>query len=243
MNIVDHLKRGVFFLAMTMQSAIFASTTAFIAFDETVFFSAPAYTQSLNLMNTLGNTYLANHQWQQDDSVMLGLGFRAYQHHELNVNTSVRFIPRVSMQSQGDVLQLRSPQMKNLAYTYDVTSQLLLVDNILTWTKYRLQPGLIIGVGRSSNSAGNYHEVALENHAVPGLDLFSGKTRAQLAVELGAALDYTFKDVIIECAYRYIDAGQGQLGLSPDQTTVEHLSTGPLHYHMISLGVRFERIL
>ncbi len=243
MNILNLLKTSFIFLGMTLQSIALASTMAFISVDEAVFFSAPAYTQSLNLINTLGNTYLANPQWHQDDSVMLGLGLQTYQRSDLNVNTSVRYIPRVSMQSQGEVLQFRSPQMNNLGYSYDVTSQLLLVDNMLTWTKYRFQPGLIIGIGRSSNNAGNYHEVPLENHAASGLNLFTDNRRVQLAFELGAALDYTFKDVIIECAYRYIDAGQGQLGLSPDQNTFEHLSTGPLHYHMISLGVRFERNL
>lgn len=237
------LNTNVACFLLIIQGAAYSSTTAFVAIDETMSFSAAGYSQNVNLMNTLGNTYLASPQWQHDESVMLGLGLRTYQHHDVNINTSARFLPRLNSQVHGDVLQLRSPLRDNLAYAYNITSQLLFVDNIITWTKHRLQPGFLFGLGRASNRAANYHEVALTSDAAPGLDLFSKNTRAQFALELGAVLDYSLKDVTLECAYRYIDAGQGQLGLSPAQNTMDHLSTGPIRYHTISLGVRFERIL
>ncbi len=233
----------LFLTAAITPSASMASTTAFISLDAVALFSDPGHTQEVNLLNTLGNTYISKKQWQSDGSVMLGLGLRAYQRDSLNVNTSLRYLPGINMPSHGEVLQLKSPRFRNLAYTYDIASNLLLVDNIVTWTKHHLQPGLIIGVGRAANTTRNYHERSLNNHAAPALDHFSGNTMVQFAFEVGAVLDYSFNDVIIECAYRYIDAGRGQLGLSPLQNTSDHLSTGSLRYHAISLGVRFEHAL
>ena len=99
-------------------------------------------------------------------------------------------------------------------------------------------PGFIVGLGRASNTTSNYYEVPLNNHAASSLDYFSKNTEAQLAYEVGAVLDYSFNDLILECAYRYIDAGHGWLGLSSLQNTNDQLSTGPLHYHAISIGVR-----
>ena len=218
-----------------------ASTTTFISLDGVALLADPAHTQALNLIDTLGNTYIAKHQWQSDKSLIVGVGFRSYKRDELDVNTSLRLLPFIKMQSQGDVLQLNSPRFRNLAYTYDINSRLLFVDNIVRWTKHRLRPGLIVGLGGASNTASHYHETPLSAHATPSLDHFTGQTQLQLAYELGAVLDYAFQDVIIECAYRYIDAGQGQLGLSPLQNTQMHLLTGPLRYHAISLGVRFEQ--
>ena len=241
MKPVNWLSRIIFLIIILITSSIKASTL-FIAVDGVAVVADPAHTQDVALMSTLGNTYIASSQWQQDESMMLGLGLRTYQREGLNVNTSLRFLPMINMVGRGDVLQLRSPQFHNLAYTYDITSHLLLVENMITWTRHRVQPGLIVGLGRASNTASNYHETSLFNHASSGLVLFSDNTKAQFAVEWGAVLDFPFKGVIIECAYRYIDAGQGQLGLSSLQNTSEHLSTGSLHYHAVSLGVRFERM-
>jgi opacity protein-like surface antigen len=230
---------SVFFLmALMTLNVSMASKTVFISLDGMALFSDPAHSQDVNLLNALGNTFEAKHHWQASGSLMLGIGMRSYKGDTFDVNTSLRFLPKVTTISQGDVLQLYSPRFRNLAYNYDITSNLLLVDNIVTWTAHRLQPGFIVGIGRASNTTSNYNEVPLTSHAAPSLDNFSKNKEAQLAYEAGAVLDYSFSNVILECAYRYLDAGRGRLGLSPLQNTRDQLSTGPLHYHAISIGIR-----
>ena len=86
-------------------------------------------------------------------------------------------------------------------------------------------------------------ETPLNNHSAPSLDHFINHSLIQFAYELGAVLDYPMKDVVFEVAYRYIDTGHGELGLSPLQNTTQHLTTGSLQYHLISLGVRFDRTM
>ena len=228
----------VFLIVFMTSSVVMASTTAFISLDGMALFSDPTHSQDVNLLNGLGNTYEAKHQWQGSGSLMLGIGIRAYQGDAFDVNTSLRFLPLGTTTGKGDVLQLYSPRFRNLAYYYNITSNLLLVDNTVTWTAHRLQPGFIVGLGRASNTTSNYYEVPLNNHAASSLDSFSKNTEAQLAYEVGAVLDYSFNDMIIECGYRYINAGCGRLGLSSLQNTKDQLSTGPLHYHAISIGVR-----
>lgn len=215
----------------------------FLSVDAATLWANPAYSQRLNLYNTLGNTYIANKPWRNNNTLILGLGLRTLHRDPVQLNTSLRFLPMTGMPLSGEVMQLHSPQFRNLAYHYDVHSTVLLVDNILTWNKHRLQPGLIAGLGGASNTAGNYQEVPLNNHAASALDNFKSGHRTQWAYELGAVLDYAFKDVVFECAYRFIDAGRGQLGLNPLQSTSERLSTGPLHYQTLSLGVRFYHAL
>ena len=81
----------------------------------------------------------------------------------------------------------------------------------------------------------------LNNHSFSSLDHFRNNSLIQFAYELGAVLDYPVKDVVFEIAYRYLNTGHGELGLSSLQNTTQHLTTGSLYYHAISLGVRFDR--
>lgn len=229
-----------FLLGVILQNNAIATTTALINADAVMLFANPTHTQNINLLNTLGDTYIGVQKWQHNESVMLGLGLRSYQSRVIHVNTSIQYLPNINTTAQGDILQLHSPRFHNLTYTYDISSRFLFIDNAVIWTVHRLQPGFIIGIGGASNTAQNYNETALNNHTIAALSHFSNNTQTQFAYELGAVLDYPLKNIIIQCAYRYMNAGQGQLGLSPLQNTAEHLSTGVLHYHAISLGVRFE---
>lgn len=74
---------------------------------------------------------------------------------------------------------------------------------------------------------------------MPSLDHFTADSQLQFAYEVGVVLDYTYNSFLtLECAYRYLNAGHGQLGLSPLQHTSDHLSTGLIDYQTLSIGVR-----
>lgn len=235
----NHLSYAVC-LAAIVQSTAFAFPAVFISLDEVTLFAKPGQTQAINLLNTLGNTYVLKEQWQYDESVILGAGIKTYQQHDIEINTSVRYLPEVSMHIQGDVLQLNSELFRNLAYSYNITSSFWLADNTITWTKHRLQPGIILGVGAAINTASSYHERPLNNHSAPSFAPFSNNNSTEFAYELGAVLDYSFNQhLVFECAYRTLNARAASLGLSSLQNTNNHLSTGPLNYNAISLGVRF----
>lgn len=237
------LKWTMFILFILLQNTSSAAKTVFVTIDALTLFADPAHTQSINLLGTLGNTYIASHLWHHDESVMLGIGLRTYQRHQMAMRTSLQFIPYAKVQSQGDILQLHSPSFRNLSYAYDITSRFLLVDHAITWTKYSLQPGVLIGAGGVSNATSNYYEIPLSNHAAPSSEYFADHAQLQLAYEVGAVLDLVFKDVSIRAAYRYLRAGTGRLGLSPLQNTSDYLTTGPIDYHALSIGVRFEQTI
>ncbi len=219
--------------------SVIAETRSFFSLDAVVVFSQPGQTQDVNLWNNIGNTYSANRSWQNNVRAMLGVGVQAYASNEWQITSGLRFLPTINMSGQGDVLQLKSDNFLNFSYSYDITSHLLLWENSVTWTKHRWQPGLLVGIGGAWNTLSNYREIPLNEYAYGGQDHFSSQSQSQFLYEVGAVLDYAVdKNVMIEGAYRYIDAGNARLGVSPGQNTHDHLSTGPLHYQTISLGVR-----
>lgn len=231
----------IYLLASTTQASSALSTLSlplFVSVDAISLYAHPGSTQQINLIGPLGNTYVANKQSENDTTVMVGLGMRTFKNDWLQVNSSVRYIPMSGMKTEGVVWQLNSPQFDNLGYSYQIKSDMLLVDNIISYKRYNLQPGIILGVGFASNRAYDYQEWPLNNVSASSTSVFSDERTAQFAYELGVEIDYTFKKIVIESAYRFIDAGRGQLGLSPLQNTTEHLSTGELHYNTFSIGLR-----
>jgi len=230
------------FIAITQNTA-FAFPTAFVSIDGIAVFANTGKTQAIALFNTLGNTYIPNKKWQNYNSLMIGAGVNAYKNHDIEINTGLRYLPTIEMPTHGDVLQLHSERFRNLRYSYNVTSSIWLADNTITWTKHKLQPGLILGIGAALNKTSNYHEEPLNNHTAPSLAPFANNHNTAFAYELGAALDYAFDQFIIECAYRSLNAGQTNLGLSSLQNTETHLSTGTLYYNIISLGVRYHHYI
>ena len=231
----------VLFTCLRLSSAA-ASTLPefFVSLDGAWLLSQPGQTQEINLLDDLGNTYRAFPYTANNNTLIVGVGFRIYQNEWMQSNLGLRYLPMTGMTIKGEVWQLNSPEFNNLAYEYTVQSHIILVENIVTWSHYHyFQPGIILGMGNSTNITSDFKETAIYNHTVDLTEGFPGALTNQLTYEVGAVLDYyALPNMTLECAYRYIDAGSGHLGLSPTQNTAEMLSTGPLHYHAVTLGVR-----
>lgn len=228
-----------FFSGIRLSSATtLLSPDIFISLDGAWLFSQPGQTQQINLFDELGNTYLAFPDTLNNNTLLVGLGVRLYQNEWMQSNLSLRYLPMTGMTVQGEVWQLNSPEFNNFNYDYTIQSDILLIENTMTWSRHRVQPGIILGVGNATNTTSAYHEVPTQNHSINLSEGFPGETSNQFTYEVGAVLDYTFPRMTLECAYRYIHAGSGHLGLSPTQDTTETLSTGPLQYHAVTLGVR-----
>ena len=210
----------------------------FVSVDPALLLTQPGTTQDVTLYNNAGNTYVNKTGAKPHGTVILGVGFRAYQNENFQINTGLRFLPVADTPLNGDIWQLHSPLFNDLAYKFHVKSNLLLVDTLFSWSQYRLQPGVIIGFGRSNNTTADLREVPLSESGAPSLQQISGTNHNQFAYDLGAAFDYSVDNCNIELAYRYINAGNGVLQPFPLQNTKDSLSTGTLQYHVISLGMR-----
>lgn len=210
----------------------------FASIDVAVLFSNLGTTENVNLLGSVGNTYVAIKNQKSAATAIFGLGVRTYNTNPFMFNTSVRYIPIPKTELQGNVWQLKSPQLNNLAYKYNLQSDVFFAENIASWTRYAIQPGLILGLGGARHKAGYYQESVLNNRAANALSIFGHATRTQLAYEVGAALDYPCKHTVFELAYRLMDLGQGQLGYSSLQNTQDRLSTGPVRYQSLSFGGR-----
>jgi hypothetical protein len=236
-----HYKRisWFFFLFFSLiQTANATLPPIFASIDAALLFSSLGLTQDVNLVGSVGNRYVATNNNKTAATAIFGLGARTYENDWLVFNTSVRYIPFPQTELNGNVWQLKSPRFNNLAYTYKLQSDVFFAENIASWARHVFQPGLILGLGRASNKAGGYQATMLNNRAASALELFGNAKRVQLAYEVGAALDYSHKEVVVELAYRFIDLGQGKLQASSLQSTQDIFSTGPIRYQVLSLGAR-----
>ncbi len=213
--------------------------TLFLSIDPMLLFVNPGLTQDVHLNHQLGNTYIDQTGPTKKTFFSISAGLRPYHSEQLQINTGLRYIPVSSVALQGQIWQLKSPLFDDMAYHFQVKSHIFLVDNIISWTRYRLQPGVVFGLGVSANKADRFQEVPLTETAAFSLQTTKGATTTQVAYELGTVLDYSINHKsLIELAYRYIRAGTGHLQPFSLQNTTEHLSTGTLKYSVFSIGFR-----
>lgn len=221
-------------------SIIFAAAIPqfFVSIDPAWVMGNPGKTQEINIEPGLGNIYLDQTGTRRSITVSPGIGLRSYQNGAFQINTALRFVPVSSMSLHGQIWQLKSPLFNDLGYQLQAKTNALLFDNMISWRHHCWQPGIILGLGVSRNTTKEFHEISLTDTAFPSLQTVNGASVSRMATELGAALDYSMEPIIFEFAYRYINAGTGQLQSFPLQNTTDVFSTGKLKYHMISLGIR-----
>lgn len=229
---------AILFLFLSPLTSATSVRSLYLSIDPAVVLARPGMTQQINLYNDLGNTYVNANRWREDASLIMGIGGRVFQNDELQINTGFRFIPVSDIPLKGQIWQLNSPLFYNLDYAYHVNSNLFFWDNIISWTRYHVQPGIILGLGVASNTTSAFREIPIFSTSMPSLQTIGGKKTNQFAYELGAVLDYSMQDVIFELAYRYINAGYGYLQPFTLQNTQDQISTGILQYHLISIGIR-----
>ncbi|MCH9689294.1 MAG: hypothetical protein K0U24_03945 [Gammaproteobacteria bacterium] len=80
----------------------------FLSVDATNFVTKIGETQSVNLINTIGNTYVPNKHWEDKTSVLFGVGATTYQNNNMIFNTGLRYLNMSNMLSNGNVWQLNT---------------------------------------------------------------------------------------------------------------------------------------
>ncbi len=231
--------KAVFLWVISTQVVTAHTIPLFMSVDASTFFTKPGITQNINLFNNLGNTYVAAKHWDNKTTLLFGVGATTYQKNNIIFNTGLRYLATSDILLNGNVWQLNQAQFNNLSYNYRVKSDLLLVENAISYAQYVIQPSFILGLGYAKNTASAYQTSPIYNHAATANQAFTDKSTSQLAYEIGAGLDYyLLKPAVIELAYRFIGAGKGYLGYSPLQNTSNRFSTGNIYYQTISLGIR-----
>lgn len=240
MKKINGLIFAIFWAANTYLSTAFAiyRPEIFFSIDPAFIFVRPGMTQDLKLVDNIGNTYVNKSHLQQQGSVIIGLGLRAYKNQFFQLSSSLRYLPIGETSLKGDIWQLNSPLFNDLAYQFKVKSSLWLWDNIFSFSRYPIQPGIILGLGSARNTTSQMKEIPLAVSTSPSLQNVPGTTQQQFTYEVGGVIDYAIETVNIELAYRYINAGNGVLLPFPLQNTQDQLSTGALQYQILSLGIR-----
>lgn len=240
-----HMKHFSFLPAIfSLWAAVIQPVTAttvplFVSVDATTLFARLGITEQVNFMGNLANTYVPEKKWDNKTTVMFGVGATTYEKNKLLLNTGARYFSTTSFLFNGNVWQLSNPNFNNLSYRYRVKSDVILIENAISYTQHLIQPSFIVGLGYANNTASHYQVTPLYTHETPALQTFSSKSTSQFAYEVGVGLDYLLlKPAVLELAYRFVGAGKGYLGYSSIQNTTGRLSTGNINYQTISLGIR-----
>lgn len=229
----------ILFLVMFANISIAKTIPIFASLDLSQVFTAPGSTQQVALFNDLGNTYVADNNVHNILSFMAGVGATTFQNNHIKFDDSVRFMPIGNVPVSGYVWELYSPLYANLAYKYRLKSDILLFENAISWIDTPIHPSFILGFGRAINRVSYYDAYPLNNNTIIAAQKYKNNKTIQVAYEIGVGLDYKFNKAVIELAYRFVNVGKANLGLSPTQTTTDTLSTGQINYHTVNLGARF----
>ncbi len=230
---------SVFLFMLSLAGHASQFDAVYLRVDPALLFTQPGLTQELSLYNGIGNTYVTSHEWTNEGTAFFGFGVRSFSSDAWQLNTSFSYLPVSNFPDNGQIWQLNSPLFNDLDYSYQVKSDVFLIENLLTLTQSRFQPGILLGLGYAVNKTSGFQQLPLSNTAVPSSLVFNGSQTNQFSFEFGAVLDYAcYRKLTIELAYRYLNVGKGYFESSTLQDTNDALSTGTLVHHIVSLGIR-----
>lgn len=215
-------------------------TSPYINLNIATAYKSPGITQRLNLIGNLGNTYVANNEWENKLAAVIGVGAKVYQQPKFKLNASINYIPVVDLTQNGVIWQLHSQRFANSSYSYRVSSNLLLAEGELFATHFALQPSFIFGLGPALNRVNSYHEYPRNHLTSIQTNKFGSASNTQFSYEFGAGLNYPVSNAIFSIAYRYLNAGSINFERFGGQQTTGHFSAGQLEYHILSLGVKLQ---
>ena len=241
------LKYATGALLAVVSSSVFAASGWFGDIGADVDFSTTGDTQTLSLItppsSPVSNTYSANNAFNTALGGTAGLGYELDPWSLLQFAFSEDFT-YVNYDAVGGIEYPLSNLINTgntLAYTYNASSYVLLTDAKLLFGSWSLRPFAIGGVGVAWNELSNFSETLRTGTAssipVPFADNTSS---ANLAYTVGGGLNYTIsKNFGCALTYRYINAGNGELGTIPTQTTTARLQSGTLSANLIEVSLSF----
>jgi hypothetical protein len=203
--------------------------------------------QPVQLTNVVTNTYSTSPEWQFEP--MLGFAFGHTFHDFLNAPLAL------SLDLAGDIFDLNNVHgtevpfsngggFDTLNYTFSAESAALFFEQRLIFSKYRIQPYILGGVGASANYLSNYSEVPTNSSsaAAAAPSQFNNNTNIGLALEAGigaqcALFKTEHAEYTLALDYRYVDLGLAQLGTFSSMTTNNRLEIPELKTNVVMLSL------
>lgn len=131
-----------------------------------------------------------------------------------------------------------------LNYQFKGQSQALMFEALFIYTIPKLQPFVILGIGRSKNRLYDYNELPANQALNPNFTTqnFPSLQKKVFTYELGLGAQRSiFKDKLTEwlisAEYHYFHLGEGQLGLLPNQINNNRFTMN-LHTNVFLLGLK-----
>jgi opacity protein-like surface antigen len=159
---------------------------------------------------------------------LLGIEFPLKYSYPMRWQTGVGFYQTNSFETDGIEYFFSLPEFGNIAYSYNIKNQRVLLENKFLFQMHRYLLGYVLGgVGVSFNTAFNYDEKSLDP-ITPATGVFQDNTNASLTYSVGLGLEgVVSKNFRIGLGYQYSDLGEIALGQYNNGNTGETLTTMP----------------
>lgn len=137
-------------------------------------------------------------------------------------------------------------QFDTLRYQFEAESFVTMIESHLAYTKYALEPFILLGIGASWNHLYNYSNTPTDPNgsAVSSPDVNSS-TKTSFAYEAGLGVQYMLSknqknhaQWLVSLDYRYLNSGKGELGSFPSQTVDDSLSINDLDTQAVVLTLK-----
>lgn len=202
------------------------------------FFVSEGKTQVINAVSLRGNQYTVNQNTQSNALFGVGYYLDGILRDRIDVKFGVDWLYMPSTSVSGFIQQEQTFQ--NLSYRYHVRNMPLYLSAKAKYkdAKDRYDYIFDIGVGPNFIRTNGYSESSLTSFTIPNNNAFTGHNNVALTamVGLGMRVYNVFGKNPLECGYRFMSLGEGQLQKNNNQV-LNALSTGHGYANSIVCGV------
>ena len=201
------------------------------------FWSQQGRAQHVDIDTLIGDDFTASQR--QDSNVLVGLGYflksQENSHFNLFYGLNAYYLAKTGV--SGKVVQ--ESLFTNLAYGYHITHIPLyaMAKSTIDLKSPRYALTVDAGIGPNFMSTSGFHETSLGDGTLPDY-IFSGHTTANFSATAGVGIKFqhAFREVPLECGYRFFYLGQGNFNVLSNQVNTR-LNTGTVYANALLCAV------
>lgn len=190
--------------------------------------------KSITLLPPFSNYYTNHSSYPGSASLGIGGGIEGIYSERFFWQLGASGMFNATVTRWGEVWQMGLPEFNNFQYRYNIqSSRVVAIGKLLSTIYKHYHPYLSGELGAAFNASRSYQETPLIEEAVL-IAPFSNHRQSSVAWGIGIGIDWDLNPIArLGLGYQFVNLGKARLGLSPAQTTQEHLSISNLYDHQL----------
>jgi hypothetical protein len=205
------------------------------------FVATQGNSQDIHIQGLIGDHFSVNHRYAANVLMGAGLYFDGPTMHQTSFSYGINafYLPHTTV--EGTISQ--EQVFTNLAYRYTLTNMPVYFAGKARLNDFAKSPYTLTlsgGVGPNFIRTGNVNERSLDNGFTIPDTAFSGRTTTAFSAMVGVGVEFknVFKQVPVECGYRFFYLGQSSFSKRTDQL-INTLKTGNNFANALTCSVIF----